>query len=85
MGIRVSSREISDRNCLQKLTDYQTTAMTMFPIVSAPIKAQMLEETFSFLRLVKARAKIVRRNVNFIPIFALSGKGHFMRSVSWSG
>ena len=57
----------------------------MFPIVRAPIKDQTLEEIVSFLRLVKARAKMMRTKVSFIPIFALSGSGHYMGSESWSG
>ena len=64
---------------------YQTTAIMMLPIVRAPIKDLTLEEIVSFLRLVKARAKMMRTKSSFMPIFALSGNGHFMGSESWSG
>ena len=64
---------------------YQTTAIMMLPIVKAPIKDQTLEEIVSFLRLAKARAKMMRTKVSFMPIFALSGNGHFMGSELWRG
>ena len=57
----------------------------MFPIVKAPIKDQMVEEIVSFLRLVKARAKMMRTKSSLMLIFALSGNGHFMGSELWSG
>ena len=64
---------------------HQTTAMMMFPIVKAPIKDHTLEEMVSFLRLAKARAKIVRTKSSLMLIFALSGNGHFMGSELWRG
>ncbi len=57
----------------------------MFPIVRAPIKDQTVEEIVSFLRLVKARAKMMRTKRSLMVIFALSGDGHFMGSESWRG
>ena len=54
----------------------------MFPIVRAPIKDQTLEEMVSFLRLVKARAKMIKTKMSLMPILALSGNGHFMGSES---
>ena len=57
----------------------------MLPIVKAAIKDQTVEDMVSFLRLVKARAKIMRTKSSLIVIFALSGNGHFMGSESWSG
>ena len=64
---------------------YQTTAIMMLPIVRAAIRDQTVEEMVSFLRLVKARAKMMRTKSSFMPIFALSGNGHFMGSELWSG
>ena len=52
----------------------------MLPIVKAAIKDQMVEEMVSFLRLVKARAKMVRTKSSLMVIFALSGNGQFMGS-----
>ena len=57
----------------------------MLPIVKAAIKDQTVEEMVSFLRLVKARAKMVRTKSSLMVIFALSGNGHFMGSVLWRG
>ena len=57
----------------------------MFPIVRAAIRDQMVEEMVSFLRLAKARAKMMRTKSSFTPIFALSGNGHFMGSELWRG
>ena len=57
----------------------------MLPIVKAAIKDQMVEEMVSFLRLVKARAKMMRTKSSLMVIFALSGNGHFMGSESCRG
>ena len=57
----------------------------MFPIVRAPIMDQTVEEMVSFLRLVKARAKMMSTKRSLMLIFALSGNGHFMGSESWRG
>ena len=57
----------------------------MFAIDRAPIVAQTVEDVVSFLRLVKARAKMMRTKSSLTVIFALSGNGHFMGSESWSG
>ena len=57
----------------------------MLPIVRAPIKDQMVEEMVSFLRLVRARAKMMRTKSSLMLIFRLSGNGHFMGSESWRG
>ena len=57
----------------------------MLPIVRAAIKDQTVEEMISFLRLVKARAKMIRIKSSLMVIFALSGNGHFMGSESWRG
>jgi len=57
----------------------------VFPIVKAPIKDQTLEEMVSFLRLAKARAKMMRTKSSLMLIFALSGNGHFMGSESCRG
>ena len=47
--------------------------------------AQTLEEMVSFLRLVKARAKMIKTKKSLMLILALSGNGHFMGSESWRG
>ena len=57
----------------------------MLPIVRAAIRDQMVEEMVSFLRLVKARAKMMRTKSSLMVIFTLSGNGHFMGSESWRG
>jgi len=57
----------------------------MLPIVRAAIRDQMVEEMVSFLRLVKARAKMMRTKSSLTVIFELSGNGHFMGSESWRG
>ena len=57
----------------------------MLPIVRAAIKGQTVEEMVSFLRLVKARAKMMRTKSSLMVIFALLGNGHFMGSESWRG
>ncbi len=57
----------------------------MFPIVRAAIRDQMVEEMVSFLRLVKARAKMMRTKSILMVIFALSGNGHFMGLESCRG
>ena len=57
----------------------------MLPIVRAAIRDQTLEEIVSFLRLAKARAKMMRTKSSLMPIFALSGNGHFMGSELWRG
>ena len=67
------------------LKNYQTTAIMMFAIDRAPIKDQTVEEIVSFLRLVKARAKMMRTKSSLMLIFALSGNGHFIGSESWRG
>ena len=64
---------------------HHTTAIMMLPMVRAAIKAQTLEEIDSFFLLAKARAKMIKTKVSFIPIFALSGNGHFMGSEVWRG
>jgi hypothetical protein len=64
---------------------YHTTAIMMLPIVRAAIQAQTLEEIDSFFLLANARAKMIRTKMSFIPIFALSGSGHFMGSELWRG
>ncbi len=69
----------------QAKCDYHTTAIIMLPMERAAIKAQTLEEIDSFFLLAKARAKIIKTKVSFIPIFALSGNGHFMGSEEWRG
>ncbi len=57
----------------------------MLPMVRAAIKAQTLEEIDSFFLLAKASAKMIKIKVSFMPIFALSGNGHFMGSEVWRG
>ncbi len=57
----------------------------MLPMVRAAIQAQTLEEIDSFFLLAKARAKMINTKVSFMPIFALSGNGHFMESEVWRG
>ncbi len=57
----------------------------MFPIVRAAIRDQTVEEMVSFLRLVRARAKMIRTKSSLTVIFALSGNGHFMGSELWRG
>jgi len=64
---------------------HHTTAIMMLPMVRAAIQAQTLEEIDSFFLLANARAKMIKTKVSFIPIFALSGNGHFMGSEEWSG
>ena len=59
--------------------------MMMLPIVRAAIRDQTLEEIVSFLRFVRARAKMMRTKSSLMLIFALSGNGHFMGSESWRG
>jgi hypothetical protein len=54
-------------------------------MVRAAIKAQTLEEIDYFFLLAIARAKMIKTKVSFIPIFALSGNGHFMGSEEWRG
>ncbi len=64
---------------------HHTTAIMMLPMVRAAIKAQTLEEIDSFFLLANARAKMIKTKVSLIPIFALSGNGHFMGSEEWRG
>ena len=54
--------------------------MMMLPIVRAAIRDQTLEEIVSFLRFVRARAKMMRTKSSLMLIFALSGNGQFMGS-----
>ncbi len=67
------------------MLNHHTTAIMMLPMVRAAIKAQTLEEIDSFFLLAKARAKMIKTKVSFIPICALSGNGHFMGSEVWRG
>ena len=57
----------------------------MLPIVRAAIRDQTVEEMVSFLRLVKARARMMRTKSSLMVIFKLSGNGHFMGSESCRG
>ena len=57
----------------------------MLPIVRAAIRDQTVEEMVSFLRLVKARARMMRTKSSLMVIFTLSGNGHFMGSESCRG
>ena len=47
--------------------------------------AQTLEEMVTFLRLVKARAKMIKTKKSFMPILALSGNGHCVGLEEWRG
>ena len=83
--LEISTDEIKRHEMNVGNLSHQTTAIMMFPIVRAPIKDQTVEEMVSFLRLVKARARMMRTKSSLMVIFALSGNGHFMGSELWRG
>ena len=83
---KIQSRLIRLRELLKSdFYAHHTTAIMMLPMVRAAIKAQTLEEIDSFFLLAKAIAKMIKTKVSFMPIFALSGNGHFMGSEEWRG